>query len=157
MAYDASRVFTTIGSIRVFDEVVNPSTGSGGVIVDLFHNREVRARITAIRKLSTLGGNWDGYGSIPPSDSALEMAERFVRDLPRDKKLVEQIKPDGEGGVSLFWSNLDERTIMTFDGAELHMSRERQGGVYDLPAPVPYFSPDPITDRAVLDLIPNQA
>ena len=155
MAYDTAQYYVSIGSVDIHGQIPARSTGTSGIVVDIEHSRSTLARVTAIRKLYSLNSNWDGYGSVAPTDSSLAMAERFVREMPRDKKPVEQIKPDGEGGVSLIWNGVEGRTIMTFDGAELHMSRQRPNDTYDLPQAVPYFSSASVIATSVLGLIPS--
>lgn len=159
MAYDpAPQIFKSLSADTNLwtTRLSNAATGTAGAIVDFGYIRAVRNRVDAIRKLGGLCNDWDGYGSIAPTTSSLAMAERLVRELPSDKRPVDQIKPDAEGGVSLIWDTNTARTIFTIDGAEIHMSREFADGTIELPAPAAYFCSSPVMPSTnVLALVPQ--
>lgn len=155
MAYDLAPQFKSI-SADSFQRLPNAATGTVGAILNLDHIRALRNRVLAIHKLCDLSNDWDGYGSIAPTTSALAMAIRFIWEMTPDKRHVDQIKPDTEGGVSLIWNDAAARTIFTFDGAEIHMSREMPDGHVELPTPIAYFGSSPAIPPAnVLALIPH--
>lgn len=70
--------------------------------------------IESTRKLSQLPANWDSYGALPPSQSAISEASKFIFSCARSGLLPIRALPSAEGGVALRFSTGDKRALVEF-------------------------------------------
>lgn len=81
------------------------------------HLRELATR-PLYEKIASLRGlreNWDGPGSVAPSESAVSGALRFVSSLSPASPLPE-ISPAGDGEISLSWRDSSKFIDVSFFG-----------------------------------------
>ena len=60
--------------------------------------------IIALCRLASLPMGWDSYGSPPPSDRALHIAERLVTAINLEDLPVPYIIPVSGGGIQIEWN-----------------------------------------------------
>lgn len=66
----------------------------------------VRPLISQIEQLSELQENWDGPGSVRPSQSTIDAALDFVKSIPASVRPPE-LSCAGDGEISLLWRQED--------------------------------------------------
>ncbi len=66
--------------------------------------------LRAIARLTTLGDNWDGYGSPPIQSAALESARRLVSALEMEELPAPSLGPISGGGIGIVW-RVDAREL----------------------------------------------
>ena len=85
-------------AVRNFAFHSDPSTDS--------RKSDVAAQLSSLGSFRNLHRGWDSYEAEPPSETALENAQRFIRFLmDSESSLPVRVAPSAEGGVTLVLSS----------------------------------------------------
>ncbi|MCK5374500.1 MAG: hypothetical protein KAJ40_04385 [Alphaproteobacteria bacterium] len=112
--------------------------------------------LDALSYLEKLQDNWNGVDAKKPTAQSIFMAKHFVKFLLLTKAHADFVRPDADGGLILEWKREDTRTLLTIDGAALHLSYENNGSTPIFVDDIPFFSIDNnILPAKILNYVPN--
>lgn len=107
-AYSAAR---PASPLRAIEREMEHSTLTSQYIRRL---QMIENLVDQTKKLRILSENWDSYGAMPPNDSAITAATRFLFSCSGADVLPVRVLPSAEGGIALRFATKCNRALVEF-------------------------------------------